>query len=47
MLEKECRWKTEGYLCLNGSVRTDVESVEDHIEVASGGGHEEEEEVEV
>ena len=37
----------DGYLCLNGSIRTDVESVEDHIEVAGGGGHEEEEEVEV
>ena len=36
-----------GYLCLNGSIRTDVESVEDHVEVAGGGGHEEEEEVEV
>ena len=37
----------DGYLCLNGSIRTDVESVEDHIEVAGGGGHEQEEEVEV
>ena len=33
------------HLCLNRPVRTDVKSMEDHVQVAGGCGHEEEEEV--
>ena len=44
---KKHSWRRDpvGYLCLNRAICTDVESVEDHVKVASGGRHEEEEEV--
>ena len=35
----------ECYLRLHASVSTDVEAVEDDVQVSGGGGHEEEEEV--